>query len=232
MDKITNGPGTFCFLLSLLAAVSLAACGTSASSQEPALPLPIVNVTHAASIPTSLPTSTSLPAPVSLEIDDLASKLFGDQRLIERVSIPIIGVNSAVVPVGWQRQFGAPPESGALEWDSPGDHVGWVINSALPDQRGNVILYGHNNLFTAVFHDLWKLEPGDRLYLQTAERKWEYLVDQVVIIPIEGAAEEERAAYDTYFYPSGIPRLTLVSCWPPDNNTHRVIVTAYPLELP
>jgi LPXTG-site transpeptidase (sortase) family protein len=136
------------------------------------------------------------------------------------------------VPVGWQRQFGSPIEADALEWDSPGDYVGWVVTSALPDQRGNVILYGHNNLFTAVFRDLWKLEPGDRLSLQTAERKWEYLVDQVVIIPVAGAAEEEHAAYNAYFYSSGIPRLTVVSCWPPDNNTHRVIVTAYPLELP
>ncbi|MEW6240737.1 MAG: sortase [Chloroflexota bacterium] len=230
-SNITNRPN-ITWLPGLLTALTLAACGTSAPSPGPALPAPIVNVTHADTLPTPLQTPESLPAPVSLEIDDLASNLFGDRRLIERVRIPAIGVNSEVVPVGWQRQFGAPPESDALEWDSPGDYVGWVINSALPDQRGNTILYGHNNLFTAVFRDLWKLEPGDRLYLQTAEGKWEYLVDQIVIIPIEGAADEERAAYDAYFYPSVIPRLTLVSCWPPDNNTHRVIVTAYPLQLP
>lgn len=218
--------------LSLLAAVTLAACGTAAPVQEPALPVPIVNVTHAAPPPAFDITPAPAPAAVEYKIDDLALSLFGAQRLIERVRIPAIGVNSEVVPVGWQRRFGSPVEADALEWDSPGDYVGWVVASALPDQRGNVILYGHNNLFTAVFRDLWKLEPGDKIYLQTAERTWEYLVDQVVIIPIEGAAEEERAAYDAYFYPSGIPRLTVVSCWPPDNNTHRVIVTAYPLRLP
>lgn len=218
-------------LLSLLAALTLAACGTPASSPEPELPAPIVNITHAAPPPAFDITPTAAPPAVEYDIDNLAFSLFGSQRLIQRVRIPAIGVNSPVVTVGWQRQFGSPVEADALEWDSPGDYVGWVVTSTLPDQRGNVILYGHNNLFTAVFRDLWKLEPGDMLYLQTAERTWEYLVDQVVIIPVAGAAEEERAAYEAYFS-SDIPRLTLVSCWPPDNNTHRVIITAYPLRLP
>ena len=112
------------------------------------------------------------------------------------------------------------------------DEVEWVETSALPDQAGNVILYGHNNMYTAIFKDLGKLRIGDDISLKTGQRSWEYQVDQLLILPVLGAGAQERAAYQVYLQPTIAPRLTLISCWPPVSNTHRVVVIAYPVQVP
>ena len=117
----------------------------------------------------------------------------------------------------------------AAEWQSPDALVGWASNSALPDeQTGNVILYGHNNIHSSVFRDLAELKSGDRIQLQTGEATWIYQVDSVKILSAQNE-QEESEAYAAYFKQTYAPRLTLISCWPPTNNTHRVIVVSYPV---
>jgi len=149
--------------------------------------------------------------------------------LIEWVRIEAIQVYAPVTPVGWASS--APDDPAAPEWDSPGAGVGWVIDSSLPgDDSGNIILYGHNNINASVFRNLADLQPGDAIALSTGVGEWAYEVAEVTILPALTAegADAHRAAYAGYLLPGLAPRLTLISCWPPDNNTHRVIVSAYP----
>jgi sortase A len=212
----------------------LAGCAAPAPAPPtPVLPPPLVSVTHAAA-PVEILLSPAAPAQVPERtapagLSGLAEELFPG-RLIQQISIPSIRVYSPVVPVGWRVDFDESYQSGTFEWDSPGPDVGWVITSALPGDDGNTILYGHNNLYTQVFQRLAELTPGANITLQTPEREWSYKVQQVHKLPILGADAEQLAGYQQYLQPGGGPRLTLISCWPPMSNTHRVVVIARPVE--
>ena len=107
--------------------------------------------------------------------------------------------------------------------------MGWAVSSALPDAGSNTILYGHNNLHASIFLHLADLQPGDRVTLITGETRWQYTVNQVQIVPVPTAAAD-RAVFNRIFKATRAPRLTIVSCWPPVSNTHRVIVVAYPAQ--
>ena len=217
-----------------------AACAPSPPSPA-SLPPPQVWVTpHPLSTPEAPDTPTSSPLPPSpfpSSLDALAFQTYGD-RLIETITIPALGISSQVTAVGWHAQAdagatggGAQASSAEVEWDSPGQAVGWLVTSALPDQPGNVILYGHNNMYASVFKNLGELSPGDDILLQTGQRTWEYHVSVVTVLPALDA-EDEQPIYQAYLQATAAPRLTLLSCWPPTSNTHRVIVVAYPIQMP
>ena len=218
---------TFGLLSALLAGCQ--AAGLTPLPTRP-LPTPIIQIEHQGS-PTPEgsaspePSATSTLRPVTLQ--EIAAQAYGE-RLIQQVTIPAIGVDSPVVPVGWR----VDPASGSPEWDSPGPAVGWVLSSALPDQPGNIILYGHNNMYGSVFKNLAKLNPGDSLSLQTGQRTWSYQVDQVLLLPFATASQEQRSSYQAYLAETTTPRLTVLSCWPPESNTYRVVVVAYPVSMP
>jgi sortase A len=221
--------GWLLFSLALL----LAGCASPSPAPTAVLPAPIVSITHAPA-PAEIPPSPAAPTPaparsVTSGPAALAEQLFSG-RLIRQISIPAIRVYSPVVPVGWRVDFDESYQSGSLEWDSPGPDVGWVVTSALPDEDGNILLYGHNNLYVEVFKRLAELQPGDRVTLETQTRTWEYVVWKVLKLPVLGANAEQAAAYQRYLQPTSEARLTLISCWPPLSNTHRVVVLARPAE--
>jgi len=202
------------------------------------LPAPIVLITHAATaVPTSVPppaplaTLVKIPIPKS-DIAQLADDLYGS-RVIEQISIPALNVDARVVPVGWRVNFSDDYQNGEFEWDSPDANVGWIITSALPDaETGNVVLYGHNNLYEKVFEHLADLTEGDRVYLQTGDQRWEYEVSNIMFLPIIGASQEQLKKYQKYLQPTQDARVTLISCWPPISNTHRVVVIAHRVSNP
>ncbi len=205
--------------LSLLAACAPADLPASAS---PSLPAP--QVQRATASPAPLSTAELPPLASSPEgPQELARSLFGD-RLISYIEIPAIEVLAPVTAVGWLPD---PFDPAAAVWDSPGASVGWSLDSALPGQEGNILLFGHNNIDSSVFQNLYRLKPGDSIRLQTGRGDTFYRVDRVDILPVLDE-ESGRLAFLEYFKPTRAPRLTVVSCWPPDNNTHRVVVIAYP----
>ncbi len=216
----------------------LAACtplpftGAHATESQPSLPPPLVErltetprpALASPSPPAQIPTSTATPLP-----NDPAALARGQYgpRLIDWLRIGAIDVYAPVRPVGWLPEP-ASDDPLAVEWESPGAEVGWALGSALPgDAQGTVILYGHNNLNSRVFQKLAELQPGDLVALTTGQAEWTYEVAEVNILPVLAGAAD-RAAYKQYLAPGLTPRLALISCWPPDNNTHRVIVLAYP----
>lgn len=176
------------------------------------------------SLDTPSPTAPPLPG----DPEGAARTAFGN-RLIEQISIPAINVLAPVVAVGWSSD---PQDPLNTQWGTPRARVGWALNSALTDDpAGNVILFGHNNIDSSVFRNLYQLKPGDRIYLTTGYGQHPYQVNEVNIFPVQDAEQENRI-FTEYLRPTRAPRLTLISCWPPTNNTHRVIVVAYPQVIP
>jgi sortase A len=80
----------------------------------------------------------------------------------------------------------------------------------------------------AVFRELDQLKKGDPITVWMGAHLFTYLVEQVIVLPDRGISDEQRAANTRWIGPFEEERLTLVSCWPRNNNTHRIVVIARP----
>jgi LPXTG-site transpeptidase (sortase) family protein len=220
-------------LLTLALLAALAGCGAPAEADiapeaEISLPAPEIRLER---VPVATVEAAEIepiqeePVLFSEALADLVRMEYGE-RVVDWIRIDAIDILAPVTPVGWLSGSSS-DHMEEVEWDSPGAKVGWVIDSALPgDDTGNIILYGHNNINSSVFRNLADLAPGGEILLTSGERQWSYEVSAVHILPVSGS-RGERADYAQHLLPGMVPRLTLISCWPPDNNTHRVIVVAY-----
>lgn len=211
-------------------AVLIVSCAppTSTPTATQTLPPPLIRVTRA--IPPSpkiLPAPTATPpAQISIpksDIVQMAEELFGERQILS-ISIPALNIESEVLPVGWRVNFEEDLQSGAFEWDNPNEKVGWIVTSALPDEAGNVALYGHNNIYGKIFQNLYQLKEGEKIYLQTKNQRWEYEARYILLLPILGADAAQVKQYQKYLQPTADARVTLISCYPPASNTHRVVV--------
>jgi sortase A len=146
--------------------------------------------------------------------------------LPNRLEIPAIHVDVPVVELGWTQQV----QAGQIfnEWEVAAYAAGWHKNSALPGAGGNVVMSGHNNILGAVFRELDQLKKGDPITVWMGNHTFIYTVEQVVVLPDQGISDEQRAANSRWIGPFDEERLTLVSCWPRNNNTHRIVVVAHP----
>lgn len=191
---------------------------TPTVTQPPlATELPIATPVQPAASPPSTPTPTPLP-PTPLPL--LQPQDTGPTRLV----IESVGIDSQVIPVGWQvveqngRQYSI--------WEVADYAVGWHKTSALLGQPGNTVMTGHNNVKGEVFRDLVNVEIGDKVTVYADERQFEYVVDFKTIVKEKGEPLEVRQRNAQWIAPTNDERLTLVTCWPYTSNTHRVIVVA------
>jgi sortase A len=146
----------------------------------------------------------------------------------ERLVIARLDLDVPVEPVGMVPSSVAP---GVVEWDVP-DHraAGWLNTSAALGVAGNIVLDGHHNIKGEVFRNLWTLQAGDEIQLYAGDKKRGYRVDEVLILPEKDQPLDVRLANARYIQPTGDERLTLITCWPYENNTHRAVVVAKPME--
>lgn len=143
----------------------------------------------------------------------------------QRILIDKLKVNAKIQPVGPGKAVG----SNAVEWTAPNNrNVGWHDYSGRIGEGKNVVLNGHNNIYGAVFRKLYTLQAGDEIKLQAGDREATYVVEQVMILKERGEPLEVRIQNAQYIQPMVDDRLTLISCWPENNNTHRVVVIAKP----
>jgi sortase A len=181
--------------------------------------------------PTALPSGASSGAP--LHAPPLAARSNaineGASRLPYRIEIPTIDVDVPVVELGWSQV----EQAGQIfsEWDVAAYAAGWHKNSALPGAGGNVVLSGHNNILGAVFRELDQLKKGDPIVLWMRDDLYEYTVEQVIVLPDRGISDKQRTANARWIGPFDEERVTLVSCWPRNNNTHRIVVIARPPQV-
>jgi sortase A len=123
--------------------------------------------------------------------------------------------------------------SGVFEWGVP-DHraAGWLNSSAPFGTPGNTVLDGHHNIKGEAFRDLWTLQKGDEIILSAGGQSRAYTVSEVLILPEKNQPLEVRLANAEYIQPTNDERLTMITCWPYESNTHRVVVVAFPEVAP
>lgn len=143
-----------------------------------------------------------------------------------RIVAPAIGLDAKVVPVGWKVE----DQNGkkVAVWEVADFAAGWHENSALPGAVGNIVLSGHHNIKGEVFRHVVDLKVGDSVHLYVGDRRFDYVVRRTMIVKEKGEPQEKRLENARWIARSDDIRLTLVTCWPYANNTHRVIVVALP----
>lgn len=142
--------------------------------------------------------------------------------------IPAIDLDAPVVIVSWHiEQVGGVATS---VWDVPNQRAaGWLKTSAPAGQPGNTVLDGHHNIRGEVFRRLIDLKPNDTIDLWAGGSVYHYVVTEKHILKERDQPIEVRLANAQWIQPTTDERLTLVTCWPYTNNTHRLVIVARPL---
>ena len=146
----------------------------------------------------------------------------------DRIVIHAIDVDRPVVPIGWTVEA---VDNDLLRsvWETADDAAGWHETSARPGQVGNTVVSGHNNIAGAIFRRLHELAVGDQIALRSGSAEIRYAVQTRFIVREAGASPIERAANNRWIEPTDDERLTLVTCYPPWGNSHRLILIARPI---
>ncbi|PID84705.1 MAG: hypothetical protein CSA11_11660 [Chloroflexi bacterium] len=146
-----------------------------------------------------------------------------------RILIPAIDLDAPVESIGVE-----PVVQGGLtyyQWLVPSEYVaGWHENSARLGQPGNTVLNGHHNVYGEVFKDLIDLEEGDELIMYDDNEKYTYYITTKEILPERGQPIEVRLENAQWIAPTEDERVTLVTCWPYTDNSHRLVVVAEPID--
>lgn len=164
------------------------------------------------------------PAP-AVDPAEAVAEYFDRHPVPQQLWIDKLKVTAKIQPVGPGQSVG----QGAVEWSAPKNrNVGWHDYSGRMGEGRNIVLNGHNNIYGAVFRKLYTLQPGDEVRLGAGDAVTTYRVEEVLIVKERGEPLEVRIQNAAYIQPMNDDRLTLVSRWPENNNTHRVIVVARP----
>lgn len=143
-----------------------------------------------------------------------------------RIVIERIRVDAAIEPVGPSNKLVG---KGAVEWAAPKNrNVGWHDYSGRLGDGANIVLNGHNNIYGGIFRKLYTLQPGDVVRLSAEGIERAYAVVEVRRVLERGQPLEVRIRNAEPIQPANDDRLTLISCWPENGNSHRVIVIARP----
>ncbi len=142
----------------------------------------------------------------------------------DRLQIPRLNLDVPVEPVVL---IPSSATTGIYEWEVPARRAaGWLSSSAPFGAAGNTVLDGHHNIDGEVFRDLWTLQPGDEIVLWAGEAARDYRVTEVLILPERDQPLDVRLANARYIQPTTDERLTLITCWPYEDNSHRAVVVA------
>ncbi|RMG89025.1 MAG: sortase [Chloroflexi bacterium] len=146
-----------------------------------------------------------------------------------RILIPAINLDAPVGAVGLQPFI----SDGVTyyQWQVPDEYkAGWHNTSARLGEPGNTVLNGHHNIYGEVFRDLIDLEPGDTIFLFDAQQKqFTYRVTEKQILEERGQPLSVRLENAKWIAPTEDERVTLVTCWPYTDNSHRLVIVAHPV---
>ena len=194
---------------------------TRPSTDQPGVRFPTPTLRSMAPYPTPLPGATAIEPFKAAPTPTLYP------TIPTRIEIPIIGLAAPIVPsepakvtIGSDtfEQYKAPDKFA----------VGWHTTSALLGQIGNTVFNGHHNIFEKVFENLNKVVPGDEIIVYGGSVRYTYTVVNVMILPERNVDMATRLENARWILPSQDERLTLITCWPAESNTHRLIVVAQP----
>jgi sortase A len=172
-------------------------------------------------------------APTQAERPNLISPLGDSAPLSEipsRLVIPMINLDAPILSVA--------PEIvkiGGVEfqqWLSPDEFAaGWHETSARLGEVGNTVLNGHHNINGEVFRRLVELVEGDKINVFSDQHLFTYQITNKMILPEMYEPLEVRVKNAQWIMPSQDERLTLITCWPYESNTHRLIIVARPISV-
>lgn len=105
-----------------------------------------------------------------------------------------------------------------VDWEAMRQGIGQLPNGTTPvDQDGNVVLAAHNDIYGEYFRHLDQLVAGDQFQIQTSSQIYTYTVQNWdIVAPTDVHVMERR----------GGAVATLISCYPYQVNTERIVVFA------
>jgi len=189
-------------------------------TRTPFLPVyPTAIPTTSAELPESI---TTQPAAPEGEAADPAP----EPAVPTRIQIPAIELDAPVVPVIYfltdidgitYKQYQS------LNYFA----AGWHSDSAMVGASGNTVINGHNNAYGEVFAKLADVQVGDSIDIDSASGTFHYTVVNRIIFPDSYYMEfDKRLSNGRWVARSSDNRLTLVTCWPYETYTHRLILVA------
>ncbi len=180
----------------------------------------------------SQPTPPPVDNPVTEQTMLPTENPYGDWPLADGVnvdywiSIPGIGLEAPVIALApREREVDGRivnrlpvPNSFSVAWDATSVEPGFV---------GNTVITGHNNLYGAVFSRLSEIQPGWEIAVWSEYGVFSYYVTEALLLEEDAQPLDFRIGNAaTYMGPSGDDRLTLITCGPGRESTHRYIVIA------
>jgi LPXTG-site transpeptidase (sortase) family protein len=148
----------------------------------------------------------------------------------DRIVIDSIGLDAPVIPAtDYMTEYPDQPFTELL----PPDYyaAGYLPSSVSLGLPGNTILIGHHNNHEKVFGHLVDLKVGDRITLYSGKTAFEYVVDLRMILLERDQPLKVREQNARWILPSSDIRITLVTCWPYFDSSHRLIIVAIPAGL-
>lgn len=144
-----------------------------------------------------------------------------------RIVIPNIGLDAPVELAASQKVQIAGKVY--YQWLSPDKFAaGWHTSSAYLGMKGNTVINGHHNISGKVFQHLVDLNIGEPIEVYGQHKLFHYIVVNKMILEERDAPVEQRLENARWLARSEDERLTLITCWPPESNTHRLIIVAIP----
>lgn len=142
-----------------------------------------------------------------------------------RLYIESIGLNAPVVGAKLRKVWLA--GSQYEQWLAPDEFaVGWHTSSARLGERSNTVLNGHHNVHGEVFRRLEEVRVGDVVVVSGRENVYRFMVVNRIIVPEKKLGSDGRLENARWISHTQDQRLTLVTCWPYESNTHRLILVA------
>ena len=208
--------------------------GTVATVTAAVLPLAAPSLEATTNLPTPEAAALSGDQPNALQGESTASGGLGE-RLISgdmagvplRIVIPSIGLDAPVVEAKTRKVL---LQGDVFEqWVPPHDRVaGWITTSARLGEIGNTVIAGHHNEYGEVFGNLVDVNVGDIILVYSRDWAYSYRVTNRMILQEQDVPIEQRMENARWIGRSTDERLTLVTCWPKESNTHRLILVASP----
>lgn len=165
--------------------------------------------------------------------DNIVTLSESDQTYVfgqpERLVIPQLDVDAPVSSIGLAQVISK--DKTYYQWQVPAAYqAGWHNTSAPLGEVGNTVLNGHHNIHGEIFRDLADLEIGDEIFLYDQTTVHTYTVSLVEILPERDQPLAVRLKNAEWIAPTEDERVTLVTCWPYEDNSHRLMVVAVPAE--
>ena len=165
-------------------------------------------------VPSPVPTPTPTPVPLPAEIPT-------------RIVVPAIKLDAPITPVVLLYKQGDP----AAQWQVPDEReAGWQDTSAKLGEIGNLVLDGHHNINGRVFERLKDLKPGDSIIIYGETRVITYSLVMRTLLLERGQPLQVLLQHAKFIESTPDQRLTLVTCWPPTDYSHRLILVARPVQ--